>query len=209
MEFGVKSDIFDNRLRINAAGFYYDISNLQTTVALNPLIATSRAVVNADEKIWGAEVDILFAVTDDLSLFGSYSYINGNAGDVTNPLTGVREIRTELQGTPKNSFRVGFDYRTQVSDSVELFASADYNYKDDVLAIPQNALRLTNQNIVNGRIGANFVNSNGTEFSLAVWGQNIFDDKYQIDSLPFETFAFRTQVFGQPASYGVTAGIKF
>ncbi|GAB5487736.1 MAG: hypothetical protein Pars2KO_13060 [Parasphingorhabdus sp.] len=208
-EFGMKADIFDNRLRINAAGFYYDISDLQTTVALNPIIATSRAVVNADEKLWGAEVDVLFAVTEELSLFGTYSYVNGNAGDVTNPLTGAREIRTELQGTPKNSYRFGFDFKTPVSDSIELFANASYSHKDSVLAIPQNALRLSNQNLVGGRIGINWETNGGQEVTLALWGENIFDDKYQIDSLPFETFAFRTQIFGQPASYGVTAGIKF
>ncbi len=208
-EFGMKADIFDNRLRINAAGFYYDISDLQTTVALNPIIATSRAVVNTDEKIWGAEVDVLFAVTDELSLFGTYSYVNGNAGDVTNPLTGIVEVRTELQGTPKNSYRVGFDFKTPVSDSIELFANASYSHKDSVLAIPQNALRLSNQNLVGGRIGINWETNGGQEFTLALWGENIFDDKYQIDSLPFETFAFRTQIFGQPASYGVTAGFKF
>ncbi len=208
-EFGMKADIFDNRLRINAAGFYYDISDLQTTVALNPIVATARAVVNADEKVWGAEVDVLFSVTDELSLFGTYSYVDGNAGDVTNPLTGVREIRTELQGTPKNSYRVGFDFKTPVSDSIELFANASYSHKDSILAIPQNALRLSNQDLVGGRIGINWETDGGQELTLALWGENIFDNKYQIDSLPFETFAFRTQIFGQPASYGVTAGIKF
>jgi iron complex outermembrane recepter protein len=208
-EFGIKADIFDNRLRINAAGFYYDFKNQQTTVSLNPIVATARAVVNTDTKIWGAEVDMLFAVTDELSLNASYSFIDGNPGNVTNPLTNVVEVRSELQGTPKNSFRVGASYNGQISDTVELFGNISYSYKDDVLAVPQNALRLTNQNLVNGRIGVNIDMDNGSELSFSVWGQNIFDDKYTIDSLPFETFAFRTQVFGQPATYGVTAGITF
>ncbi|QJB68789.1 TonB-dependent receptor [Parasphingorhabdus halotolerans] len=208
-EFGMKADIFDNRVRINAAGFYYDFKDQQTTVSLNPIVATSRAVVNANEKIWGAEVDILVSVTDELSLSGSYSYINGNAGDVVNPITGVAQVRTELQGTPKNSFRVGASYDGQISDKVGIFANISYSYKDDVLAIPENQLRLSNQNLVSGRIGIDHEMDNGNKFTFSVWGENIFDDKYQIDSLPFETFAFRTQVFGQPATYGVTAGIEF
>jgi len=208
-EAGMKADLFDNRLRLNVAGFYYDVSNLQTTVALNPIIATSRAVVNTDEKIWGAEVEMQFAITNEFSIFGNYSWIDGNAGDVTNPLTMVTEIRDELQGTPKNSFRVGASYDGQINDNVGLFANVSYSYKDDVLAVPQNALRLSNQNIVSGRIGIDYELNNGSKFTFAVWGQNIFDDKYQIDSLPFETFAFRTQVFGQPATYGITAGIEF
>ncbi len=208
-EFGMKADIFDNRLRINAAGFYYDFKNQQTTVATDPIVATARAIVNTDETLWGAEVDILFSVTNELSLSGSYSYINGNAGDVINPLTGLLEVRTEIQGTPKNSFLVGANYNSQITDSIELFGNVSYSYKDDVLAVPQNNLRLTNQNLVSGRIGINWEQANGNIVTLAVWGQNIFDDKYTIDSLPFETFAFRTQVFGQPATYGVTAGIEF
>ena len=208
-EAGMKADFFDNRLRLNVAGFYYDVKNLQTTVALDPIVATSRAVVNTDEKIWGAEIDLQLAVTDGLSLFGNYSWIDGNAGDVTNPLTNRTEVRDELQGTPKNSFRVGANYDGQISDKVGVFANVSYSYKDDVLNIPQNALRLTNQNIVSGRIGMRYEMDSGSELTLALWGQNIFDDKYTIDSLPFETFAYRTVVYGQPASYGVTAGIKF
>lgn len=208
-EFGVKADVFDNRVRINAAGFYYDFKNQQTTVATDPIVATARAIVNTDEKLWGAEVDLLISVTNQLSLSGAYSYINGNPGDVINPLTGQPEIRTELQGTPKNSFRVGANYNSMITDDIELFGNIGYSYKDDVLNVPQNNLRLSNQNLVSGRIGINWEQSNGNVVTLAVWGQNIFDDKYTIDSLPFETFAYRTEVYGQPASYGVTAGFKF
>ena len=208
-EAGFKADIADNRVRINAASFYYDFKDQQTTVALNPLIATARAVVNTDEEIWGFEIDTLFYVSNHLSINASYSYIDGNAGDVTNPLTMQVELREEIQGTPKNSFLIGFNYTRPLSDSVVLFASSDYSYKDDVLSIPQNALRLTSQNIVNGRFGVTIETSNGTKFSVSVWGQNILDDKYTIDTLPFNTFAYTTEVFGQPATYGITAGIKF
>lgn len=208
-EVGMKADILDNRVRINAAGYYYDFKNQQTTVATDPIVATSRAIVNTDEKLWGGEIDVLVSVTDALSLSGSYSFVDGNPGDVVNPLTGVVEIRTELQGTPRNSFRLGANYSDQISDNIELFGNIGYSYKDDVLAVPQNNLRLSSQNLVSGRIGINWEQANGSVVTLAVWGQNILDDKYTIDSLPFETFAFRTQVFGQPATYGVTAGIKF
>lgn len=208
-EVGTKADFFDNRLRVNAAGFYYDFKNQQTTVATNPLLATARAAVNTDSKIWGGEIEMLYAASDNLSLSASYSYTDGNEGDVVNPVTQEREIRDEPQGTPKNSFRIGANYNRSISEDIEFFANIGYSYKDSVLAIARDNVRLSSQNLVDGRIGISWETARGNDFSLALWGQNIFDDKYQIDSLPFETFAYRTEVFGQPATYGVTAGIQF
>jgi len=49
----------------------------------------------------------------------------------------------------------------------------------------------------------------GNDFNITLWGQNLTDDEYTIDALPFETFAFPVQVFGQPRSYGVSLGLNF
>ncbi|MEM9704732.1 MAG: TonB-dependent receptor [Pseudomonadota bacterium] len=208
-EGGFKADLFDNKLRFNASGFYYDFSDQQTTVALDPVIATSRAVVNTDETLYGFEVDLIASLTEALSFRGSYTFIDGDAGDVTNPLTNEIEVRDELQGTPQNSFLVGLDYETPISNTMNFFASTTFSYKDDILAIPQNALRLTDQNLWSARIGVDYEMPNGKNARLAVWAENLLDDEYTIDSLPFETFGNRTVVFGQPRSYGLTVTFDF
>ena len=208
-EAGVKTTFADGRIRFNAAGFYYDLQGLQTTAQTNPLLATERVVVNTDEEIWGFEFDALLAVTDAITLNATYSWIDGDAGDVPDFINGGIDVRDELQGTPKHSFVIGASLDTPVNDRVDLFANVNYSYKDDVLAIPANNLRLSSQNLVNGRIGIDWTTDSGSVFTFSVWGQNIFDDKYLIDALPFETFAERVVVFGEPATYGVTAGVKF
>ena len=207
-EIGFKGD-FNDQFRLNVAGFYYDFKDQQTTVALNPLIATSRAVVNTDEEIWGVEVDGLVAVNENITLRGQYSWIDGDAGDVTNPLTMVTEVRDEIQGTPKHSFLIGADLNAPISNSAEFFGTVNYSYKDDILSIPQNALRLDSRNLLSARVGVNFDVADGKNAFVAVWGENLLDDEYLIDSLPFETFAYRTVVYGQPRSYGVSVGLDF
>ena len=204
-EAGFKGD-FGGNFRLNVAGFFYDFSNKQTTFALNPLIATERAIVNTDDELYGIEVDGQFALMDGLTLRGSYSYIDGTAGDTVNPLNPA-DVRSfpELQGTPKNSFLVGLDYRGNSG----FFGNVSYSYKDDVLAIPESNLRFQSISLVNGRIGYDFELQNGASATVALWGQNLFDEEYLIDSLPFETFAYRTEVFGQPRTYGASLGIKF
>jgi outer membrane receptor protein involved in Fe transport len=54
-----------------------------------------------------------------------------------------------------------------------------------------------------------FDTSNGAKATIALWGTNLLDEEYLIDSLPFETFAYRTDVYGQPRSYGISAGLTF
>ena len=172
-------------------------------------MATSRAVVNADEEIWGVEVDGLVAVNENITLRGQYSWIDGDAGDVTNPLTMVTEVRDELQGTPRHSFLIGADLNAPISNNAEFFGTVNYSYTDDILSIPQNALRLDSRNLLSARLGVNFDVADGKNAFIAIWGENLLDDEYLIDSLPFETFAYRTQVFGQPRSYGVSVGLDF
>ncbi len=205
-EAGFKADLGGN-FRLNAAGFYYDFTNKQTTVALNPLIATSRAIVNTDEQMWGFEADAQYALTDEITLRGSYGYVDGDAGDVTNPLTGQIEVRDELQGTPKNSFSVAADYNGSFGNS-DVFANLTYAYKDEILSIPQNDLYLPSFGLVNGRVGVS-LDAYDMPVTVSVWGTNLLDEEYLIDSLPFETFAYRTVVYGQPRSIGVNVSHKF
>ena len=204
-EAGFKGD-FGTNFRFNAAAFYYDFTNKQVTLGTNPLIATERVIVNTDDELYGFEMDATFAVSEDITLTGSYSYIDGTAGDTVNPLdpTDIRS-NPELQGTPKNSFLLSANY----SNDSGIFGNLSYSYKDDVLAIPENELRLPSISLVSGRLGYSFDMASGNSATIALWGTNLLDDKYLIDSLPFETFAYRTEVFGQPRSYGASLSYNF
>jgi iron complex outermembrane receptor protein len=211
-EVGFKGDFLENKFRLNLAGYYYDFEDFQTTVALDPLIATSRAIVNTDQEIWGVDVEALFAVSENLTLNATYAYVDGNQDPVTNPATGVVTQQDGLQGAPENSFAVGFDYDRTLSDNVDFFLNGTYSYKDGALAIPAQGaadeILFSTQNLISGRIGINF-EAAGQDVSIALWGENLLDDEYTIDGLPFNTFAFNTAVFGQPRTYGVTAGVRF
>jgi len=156
------------------------------------------------------EADATYAVSDNITLRGGYSWIDGDAGDVINPLTGVMEVRDELQGTPEHSANAAIDFVQPFGEN-ELFANLSYSYKDGILSIPQNDLRLPAYSLFNGRIGLNLDSFGVSDapLSIAFWGTNLLDKEYLIDSLPFETFAYRTVVYGQPRSYGVTVGTRF
>lgn len=207
-EAGFKATFGANKnIRLNAAGFYYDFQNRQSTISLNPIISTSRAVVNTDDEIWGFEVDGLIALTESLTARGSYTYVDGNAGDLVNPLTGAVTTQDEIQGTPENSWLLALDYNGDFGGQ-NVFGNVTYSHKDDILRVPNAGTRLGSSDLVSARLGMGF-DMNGNEATIAIWAENLFDEEYQIDRIGFNTFSHEVQVFGQPRSYGISAGYKF
>ncbi|HET6565490.1 MAG TPA: TonB-dependent receptor, partial [Xanthomonadales bacterium] len=69
-EIGIKSEFFDNRVRLNGAVFYMDYANLQ--VEFTNDVCLCNVVSNAsDAEIKGAELELQFAATDALYVWAS------------------------------------------------------------------------------------------------------------------------------------------
>ena len=66
-EVGMKADFLDDRLRINAAGFYYDYTNLQI-VKIPPNQPTAIILNAAAARLYGAEAEIVAAPTENFRL---------------------------------------------------------------------------------------------------------------------------------------------
>ncbi len=205
-EVGFKGE-FGGRLRLNAAGFYYDLTNEQTTIGIDPIISTKRAIVNTETKVWGAEADATFAISEELTATGSFSWVDGDPGDLVNPVSNAVLERQFLQATPEISYSVALNYARDLEGGKNVFGNIAFSHKGEVETTPD--LFLSDQNLVSGRIGIGKELANGNNVYIALWGQNLTDDKYTIDTLPFETFAKQVFVFGTPRTYGVTAGYKF
>ena len=70
-EVGIKSELFDHRLRLNLAGFHTDYRGIQ----LNSQIGPSPTIVNAgDARIWGGEAEAEAVLGGGLSVNASLGY---------------------------------------------------------------------------------------------------------------------------------------
>ncbi|MFK7885453.1 MAG: TonB-dependent receptor, partial [Gammaproteobacteria bacterium] len=79
-EVGIKSELLDNRLRLNAAAFMYQLEDQQLT-AVGGTTNTAR-LLNADQTNgYGFEVDAEFAATDSIYLTAGLSYNNTEIDD--------------------------------------------------------------------------------------------------------------------------------
>ena len=88
-EFGIKADLLNNSLRINATAFYSEISNLQTSrfdpTNINFLWFADNV---GDAEITGIDGDFIWAATDRLTLTGAFSFLD----------TEITRLNPELEG---------------------------------------------------------------------------------------------------------------
>ena len=85
-EVGVKSDLFDRRVRFNLAGYYYDESNIQ----VQQIISGVQNVYTADgARIYGLDADVTVKVTDKIRLFGGANYTHARYRNFQNAIRTV------------------------------------------------------------------------------------------------------------------------
>ena len=88
-EAGLKTELFDHHLRLNAGGFYYDYSNLQVT----QFVGLSQSVVNgAKARIYGLDVDFTARLTTDLSLSGGFELLHATFTDYKNAVGSIPKV---------------------------------------------------------------------------------------------------------------------
>lgn len=137
-EFGLKSDLLDGRARLNVAVFRTEFDNLQVTT-WNGL---SFEVGNAAESIsQGIEIDGTYILNEYFTLSGSVAYLDSyyisyEEGPCTaeNQASGMTACDLRGKSTPfapEYSASLYLDFYTELSESIELTAQLNANYKDD------------------------------------------------------------------------------
>ena len=158
-ELGLKTDFADNRIRLNAAVFYYDYKNLQYQ-ATDPEVFNGGVGNLPGSEIYGAELELLSFITDRFTLDARLSWLeteiteshlsldNVQSDAATNALlaqgaflfgTEIEQARaaviTDVEGnklakTPKFTADVMLRYRGRLSSWADLEGSVQYTYRD-------------------------------------------------------------------------------
>lgn len=223
VEAGIKSDLFNNTVRLNAAAFFNQYEGLQIGATV-PGVGFTR--FNVDEtEIMGLEVEGVWQVTQNLQLNGNlgllsaeYTAVNGDqargltnngagcpAGTVAanNPQIIACALGLELKNAPEYKATIGALYQVPFAGG-ELVFSGDVSFEDDTWSLvansPAHAL-IDVPTLANARV--RYVSDAG--WTVAVWGKNLTDEEYYRASSAgsFTTYA------SEPLTFGVDLGYKF
>ena len=127
-EGGIKSEWLDNRLIVNAAGFYTTYKGIQ----LNFQLGVSPTFRNAgDAHIYGTEIEAQAVVTDAFRFNAGFGYIHAAYTSVIPNITdnGIPVTTdSKLPKTPKWKFYIGPQYTVDLGNSGSVLLNADYTH---------------------------------------------------------------------------------
>jgi iron complex outermembrane receptor protein len=205
-EIGMKGDFFDKRLRVDTAVFYYDLPSDQQTVSGANL--TQRAIVDTKSTYKGGEVQIAGLVTHDLQLGVQWAYLDAHSDPFANPFIPGLIVQPINAGAPRNSYTASLDYaRPLPIPSMDIAFHADFDHRN--ASKPNDASALNDANILNARIAVGLNKGEHGRYEVALWGQNLTDNQYLVDSTSFVAFAYDTVTYGMPRTFGASVNAKF
>jgi iron complex outermembrane receptor protein len=128
-EAGVKADLLDHRLRVNAALFYNRIRNRQQTltVASGPE-AGSFVVENYNAKLAGLELELAWKAMAGLSLWANGALNDGKYTSCSTAADACSIIDNKLPVFPRFSYTVGVDHEEALG-SGRVRTGADYSVR--------------------------------------------------------------------------------
>lgn len=187
-EAGVKSELFDRRLRLNASGFHYDYSDLQVSTFLNGFTFISNA---ASARIDGVELEGLGRVAKGLDLGFSAAWLDARYRDFSTPFgllpptvpggpraPNIVDVSgNRLRNAPEWKLSGGIDYAVDVSSTLQLRANSVISYQSRVYFSPFNEDTVSNRplTLIDARLG---LGPSSDRWEVAVVGKNLTDRKY-------------------------------
>ncbi len=223
LEFGFKSQGFDNRVQLNGTYFLSNYDDLQIGATV-PGLGFTR--FNVDEaQIQGLEFDLRFRPTDRFELVASLGLLDAEyqslteqqAGGLTNNSAGCPgsvvlsgqalidcALALELKNAPEYKANIAATY-THPFEHGDLRVSGDISFEDDTFSLvansPQSAFAEI-PTLVNARIA---YQPDDSFWTVALWAKNLTDEEY----FRAGTATGNAVYASEPATYGVDIGFDF
>lgn len=202
-EAGLKTDLFDRRVRFNLAGYYNKFDNLQRTVlGVDPVLGTIQSVFNAAAAtIKGVEAELTVIPTAGLTLAGNFGYTDAQY----DAFAGVPNFRArEFVRVPKYTGNVTADYETDLSngDKVAFHIGGAYTgryFFDDPNLLSQKGYWL---------LDANITYTLQDNITITAYSRNLANKKYSAWGSTLG--ALGQNLFpGDPRTYGLRLAASF
>lgn len=172
-EVGLKSDLMDGRLRLNAAYFYNTVDDMQRELNQgDPDVIVLQGTINAgDVTIQGVEVDFVALLSDNFALNGSVGYIQGRYTKVDStyePLLG-----TDLPRLSPWTASLGATYDMDLGGAGSLTFRGSYSYRDAAAYNDANTEYFEQQHEVSASV--NYL-SPDQHWEVSLYGKNLHDE---------------------------------
>lgn len=206
-ELGVKADLFDNRIRMNAAAFYADYTDMQVTVqAFTPGGGFASAVLNAGKaRIQGFELEASAALTENLQANLTLGLVDAEFIEFISGGEDVADQR-DMQNTPDTTAMFQLNYSLPFSNGAEFVINPTLSYRSDT-QIFETPSQLDQEAYTLFDMSAMYYGANGN-WNVGLIGKNLTNKEYRIAGYSFGA-PFTTGFYGAPRTVALMANYNF
>jgi iron complex outermembrane receptor protein len=226
-EAGVKTELFDRRVRLNVAGYYNEYTDLAVNIPLTnaPPGTFASRIGNAGKVTYtGFEIEGMAKLTDNFTLEGSLGYVDikykefmsGQSTTPGNPPVNISEVVTPGYTSPLTA-NAALNMQFPLGNGgPRLFGRVSYTYEDgkysfnsDITTPFNTALKGDNRSIVDAQLGIDRIPIGGGEGEIKLWVKNLTDQHDFVRGIDFGQLGYAGGYFADPRTFGVTVGLKF
>ena len=205
-EVGLKSELLDNRVRLNLALFRNKYDNLQVDQSRVPAFFVDT--INAGSTtIKGFELEATAVVTDGLSFNMFYSRLDAVYDSYVDNGVELASVRY-VANSPDWQAGVGMDYEFLRTSFGNFTLNVDYRAQDDFYAGPKADTLCGDYEVWNARVELSDVPLPYGALRVALWGRNLGDQVYRLSTTNLGANRLSAQ-FGRPRSSGVDVVYEF
>jgi len=218
-EVGLKSEVWNNRLRLNMAAYVMDWDDQQIDfIFVSPTAGGLTETVNAKKpsKTTGLELDLTVVPLAGLNINANYAYMDVDFPSQPNP---VGEIVTlKVTQAPRHAGSLSFTYDFEPLFFGNLQAYLGMVYSDDYFVLADSldlaktgAYTLWNARITLSALPFQMLSGN---LEFALWGKNLTNEEYKVFSSSNATGSpvlidHNTSQYNTPRTYGIDINYKF
>ena len=212
VEAGVRSELFDNKIRLNLTAFYGNLKDVQFS-ALVPNTAPPLAITQNGAKadIQGLEGEFIYLVNEFISIDGSFGLLDAEYKKLDPGINAIT-LDSEFPRAPDFSYALGAEMDIPMSAG-NIFARLDWGWKDSYWYTDSDStageIAQDSYGLLSARLSYEPDNSN---WRVIFFATNLTDKEYGLGGLDLRrgTPLGMAQVEpGRPREFGGTVEYRF
>lgn len=175
-ELGIRTTLFDGRVRANLTAFSMDYQDKQITVTSDTR-CNNRCTTNVgDGKITGWELDGQAALGDNVVWTLGVGILDAEWDTISNPAAGVTTA-SPFSAAPDLTWNTGLRFTANLGGGSSIVTMLDYAYTDEHATSPQDSttLYMPEYDLLNLRV--KWESADG-DYAFSVFCHNCADEKY-------------------------------
>ena len=206
IELGLRSDLLDNRLRLNANYFTGTWEDIQVTEVLTPGQGTTTN--GGEAEIEGFEIDALWRATDNFTLNFAAGWLDTKYTELG--LTQNVTLDTPFPFAPETSYTIGGQWDIDLSSGGSITTRLDYGWIDDFQTHTDGRFQASTgandaYGLLNGRITYTAPAGN---WDVAIHGTNLTDEFYRMGGFSAVLGGLDQGIAGRPREIGISMRLR-